>query len=448
VNTEAEVAPRRGGPWLTLFLATGAVTLAVVSPIAVLTLAAVDLFFAIILMLSGKRIAARESNRADGNVARSARTLTVLLPCHNEESSLPETMAAITRNFTKRNDPNQRNDQNESPRWWVFVIDDGSTDRTFEIARQWQEQAPYVRVLRTTRLGKAGAMNLALREVETELCVTIDADCRLDEGALENLADSFAEPDVAAVSGSVFVDARTPDTLLAQLQSVEYARSNALRAGLSRFGLHEQAPGALTAFRTQTLRMAGGFQESLTEDYATIFALKRLALAQNATIHVRHNPNAFGYTRVPTSLSKLMQQRTRWFQGFLDVISDYRDLLFAVAAGRFGMVRMPMKLLDTIGPILLLVGTVRFCIERTNAWSSFGYGLVAYLGAGVLLTSIAQWKLGASMRRSVRNKAWILHLLEPGYALLRALLVLPAYLRHSVQRHEGTTPPSSWTPRR
>jgi cellulose synthase/poly-beta-1,6-N-acetylglucosamine synthase-like glycosyltransferase len=422
--------------------------LAVVSPIAVLILATLDLFFATVLMLSGKRLAARESNGSDPKATQSGRTLTVLLPCHNEESSLPETIAAISRNFAKWEQPSQQNERNGSACWSVFVIDDGSTDRTFEIANRWKEQVPYVRVLRTTRLGKAGAMNLALREVETELCVTLDADCRLDEGALESLANSFADPEVAAVSGSVFVDARTPDSLLSQLQSVEYARSNALRTGLSRFGLHEQAPGALTAFRTNELRMAGGFPESLTEDYAAIFALKRLALAQDVTMHIRHNPNAFGYTRAPTSLGKLMHQRTRWFQGFLDVMSDYRDLLFAAGAGRFGMVRMPMKLLDAIGPILLLVGTFRFCIERTSAWSSFGYGIVAYLGAGVLLTSIAQWKLGASMRVSVRKKAWLLHIIEPGYALLRALLVLPAYLRHGLHRRDGAAPPSSWTPRR
>src|SRR5260370_23452651 len=98
------------------------------------------------------------------------------------------------------------------PNLRVVVIDDGSKDRTLEIARRAfaaEEAAGRVLILTKRNGGKAEALNFGLEHVgDAELFVGIDADTIIAPDAIARLVPHFLIPKVAAVSGNANVGNR------------------------------------------------------------------------------------------------------------------------------------------------------------------------------------------------------------------------------------------------
>ena len=100
---------------------------------------------------------------------------TILIAARDEEDRIAETIAALRR---------------ELPDAVVIVADDGSRDRTADVA-----EAAGARVLRLPRRGKGQALTLAEREAPPGPLLLCDADVR---GALAPLLASGADLTVAA----------------------------------------------------------------------------------------------------------------------------------------------------------------------------------------------------------------------------------------------------------
>ena len=110
-------------------------------------------------------------------------------------------------------------------------MDDGSTDRTAEIAHKSLAGLERAKVIELpSNLGKATALNAGIQAAGCDLIATIDADTRLEPGALEAAMATLTERDAGAVAFYLDVDHRF--TLLGQLQRQEYvAALNFERAG-------------------------------------------------------------------------------------------------------------------------------------------------------------------------------------------------------------------------
>jgi len=84
---------------------------------------------------------------------------SVIVPARDAEGTLPRALACLER-------------QEGAPDFQVIVVDDGSRDRTLELAR-----AAGVTVLTQGRLGAAQARNHGVAEAEGEALAFLDADC-------------------------------------------------------------------------------------------------------------------------------------------------------------------------------------------------------------------------------------------------------------------------------
>ncbi len=90
------------------------------------------------------------------------RDVTVIMPAHNEERFLGAAVASVEKQTYRPIE--------------LIIVDDGSTDRTTEIAREASGPVP-VRVLRTAKPGgSVAARNWGLREAGTEWVAMLDAD--------------------------------------------------------------------------------------------------------------------------------------------------------------------------------------------------------------------------------------------------------------------------------
>ena len=103
----------------------------------------------------------------------SALRVLVIVPAHNEEESLPATLAELRR---------------RSPGLDVLVVDDGSRDRTAQVARE--RNVPVVS--HAVNLGVGGALQTGFRWALRhgyDVGVQLDADGQHDPGCLEALLE-------------------------------------------------------------------------------------------------------------------------------------------------------------------------------------------------------------------------------------------------------------------
>ena len=159
----------------------------------------------------------------------------MLVPAYNEEKVIVRTVRSVLNSdYTNLH---------------VIVIDDGSKDRTAEVAREAYTKdiaAGRVQVLTKPNGGKAAALNYALDRVEEEIYVGIDADTVIAMDAISKLIPHFEDPAVGAVAGNAKVGNRV--NLWTRWQALEYITSqNFERRALDLFNVVTVVPGAIGA---------------------------------------------------------------------------------------------------------------------------------------------------------------------------------------------------------
>ncbi|MCK8434489.1 glycosyltransferase [Streptomyces sp. D2-8] len=240
--------------------------------------------------------------------------VTVLVPAYNEEAGIESTVRSLLAAT--------------HPHLEVVVIDDGSTDRTADLAT-WIDD-PRVRVIRQPNSGKAAALNTGLANASHDIVVMVDADTVFEPDALYRLIQPLAHPAVGAVSGNTKVGNRRG--LLGRWQHLEYVFGfNLDRRMFEVLECMPTVPGAIGAFRRDALMGVGGVSEdTLAEDTDLTMALWR------AGWRVVYEESAVAWTEVPTTLGQLWRQRYRWCYGTLQAMWKHRRAVVEVgAAGRF-----------------------------------------------------------------------------------------------------------------
>jgi cellulose synthase/poly-beta-1,6-N-acetylglucosamine synthase-like glycosyltransferase/spore germination protein YaaH/peptidoglycan/xylan/chitin deacetylase (PgdA/CDA1 family) len=280
--------------------------------------------------------------------------VAVLIPAYNEEKVIERTIrAALNSNY-----PNVR----------VIVIDDGSRDRTLEVARQtFAEEEALGRVLILTKRnsGKAEALNLGIEYLrDAEIFVGIDADTIIAPDAISHLVPHFVNPKVGAVAGNAKVGNRV--NLWTRWQALEYITSqNFERRALDVLGAVSVVPGAIGAWRVSAVREAGGFHiDTVAEDADLTMALLRRGY------HVEYEDMALAFTEAPTNANGLMRQRFRWSFGILQSVFKHRAVF--ARKGVLGWVALPnivifQILLPLVSPlidIMFAVGAIWYFIQK------------------------------------------------------------------------------------
>jgi dolichyl-phosphate beta-glucosyltransferase len=91
--------------------------------------------------------------------------LSIIIPAYNEQSRLPKTLEQVFHFLGKQSFKSE-----------VIVVENGSTDKTFEVAQKFAEQHKNLRVIHNEERGKGGAVQRGVREAEGEYVFICDAD--------------------------------------------------------------------------------------------------------------------------------------------------------------------------------------------------------------------------------------------------------------------------------
>jgi len=279
--------------------------------------------------------------------------VAVLIPAFNEEKVIVQTVRAAL--------------DSDYPHLRVIVIDDGSKDRTYEIAQnafQPDIASGRLTVLTKENAGKAEALNYGLTFCTEEIFVGIDADTLIAPNAISRLVPHFLDERVAAVAGNAKVGNRV--NVWTRWQALEYITSqNFERRALNTLSAVTVVPGALGAWRTSLVRDAGGYHiDTVAEDADLTMALLK------SGYRVAYEDRALAYTEAPISARGLMRQRFRWSFGILQSLWKHREVFGR--KGVLGYVALPNILifqiiLPVVSPfidIMFVFGVVSYLINR------------------------------------------------------------------------------------
>lgn len=246
------------------------------------------------------------SRFADGDLPG----ITVLVAAYNEEDSILATIASLAK-------------QDYPGPFEVMVINDGSTDGTMERLRG--VSFPWLHVIDLKcNGGKAKALNVGLRQASYPLTVTLDADSYLYRNALRRLVERYLSdpPNTAAVAGAVLVR-NSRVNLVTRMQEWDYFHGIAAVKRLqSLFQGTLVAQGAFSLYRTDILRVVGGWPECVGEDIVLTWAILREGH------RVGYCEDAITFTNAPTTLRQFIRQRQRWSRGLIEAFKTHGGLLF------------------------------------------------------------------------------------------------------------------------
>ena len=329
--------------------------------------------------------------------------VAVLVPAYNEEKVIVRTVRSVLNSdYTNLH---------------VIVIDDGSNDRTFEVAREAYAQdiaAGRVQVLTKPNGGKAAALNHALERIDEDFYVGIDADTVIAMDAISKLIPHFEDPAVGAVAGNAKVGNRV--NLWTRWQALEYITSqNFERRALDLFNVVTVVPGAIGAWRTAGARAAGGYPiNTVAEDADLTMSL----LEQK--YKVVYEDRALAFTEAPIDASGLMRQRFRWSFGILQAVWKHR--LAFIRNKAMGLFALPnilifQMLLPLVSPfidLMFLAGLAHYLADRhyhpEAASAASLEKLLAYFGAFLLIDFVTSTIAFSLERRHPANKGdgWLL----------------------------------------
>ena len=279
--------------------------------------------------------------------------VAVLIPAYNEETVIARTIRSVLNSDYKN--------------LHVIVIDDGSSDRTADVAREAYAReiaAGHVQVLTKPNAGKAAALNYALERLNEEIYVGIDADTVIATDAISKLIPHFEDEKIGAMAGNAKVGNRV--NLWTRWQALEYITSqNFERRALDLFHVVTVVPGAIGAWRTAPVKAAGGYHlNTVAEDADLTMNLLEMGLK------VDYEDRALAFTEAPIDAKGLMRQRFRWSFGTLQAVWKHRAAFIRnKAMGLFALpnilvFQMFMPLVSPFIDLMFVFGLFNFFVNR------------------------------------------------------------------------------------
>jgi glycosyltransferase involved in cell wall biosynthesis len=249
--------------------------------------------------------------------------LTLVIPLLNEEESLPELAAWIERVMNTHHFSYE-----------VIMVDDGSTDGSWEVIENLRKNNHHIKGIRFQRnYGKSAALNEGFKAATGEVVITMDADMQDSPDEIPELCRMVIEDGFDLVSG--WKKKRYDNTLTKNIPSKLF---NAAARRMSKIQLHDFNCG-LKAYKNKVVKSIEVYGEM--HRYVPVLA-KWAGFKKIGEKIVEHRPRKYGVTKFGWS---------RFINGFLDLLT-----IFFV--GKFG--KRPMHFFGLWGTLFFLFGFVVF----------------------------------------------------------------------------------------
>lgn len=246
--------------------------------------------------------------------------ISVVVPLYNEEESLPELVAWISRVM----------DENHFT-YEIILVDDGSNDSSWKVIEDLSSRDKHLHGIKFRRnYGKSAALHCGFEDAKGNVVITMDADLQDSPDEIPALYRMVMEEDYDLVSGW---KKKRYDPLTKTIPTKIY---NATARRFSGLKLHDFNCG-LKAYKNAVVKNIEVYGEM--HRYIPILA-KQAGFTRIGEKVVHHQARKYGVSKF----------------GFNRFINGFLDLLSVTFITRFA--KKPMHLFGAIGTILFIIG---FC---------------------------------------------------------------------------------------
>ena len=222
--------------------------------------------------------------------------LSVVIAALNSENTISQTLSSLYSNNLS------------SREFEVVVVDNGSTDRTVEVAKRYP-----VKIFSCAKRGQGAARNMGIAEARGELVCFTDSDIVVPENWLERILEFFNRfPHADGVGGPVLAPASGHLNSLQKLEGETYSQIHNFpkKVSMAEYGNHiTSLRSANCAYRKSILLSIDGFDDSgldaVDTDLCWRLILQGKFLIFNPEIAVLH-------LGVPWNIKGIFKQQFRW----------------------------------------------------------------------------------------------------------------------------------------
>lgn len=238
--------------------------------------------------------------------------VSVIIPAHNEEFSIAETVRSIA---------NMDYSLNGKSNFEIIVVNDGSTDCTGEILADVKKEFDNIRII-TRRPPKSGkgkgfVLNDALSLSKGSIIGVFDADTKVDSDFLSTIVNYLNNPKVDGVQSRVRMYNKD-ENFLSNMQDVEFSGFGNILRAKDNFGFSGFLGGNGQFVKKEAIEKSGkwdGF--AVTEDLN--LSIKILLNGGG----IRYCPEVSVYQEAVTEWRPFLRQRSRWAIGNLETLFVY-----------------------------------------------------------------------------------------------------------------------------
>lgn len=259
--------------------------------------------------------------------------ISVVVPLFNEEESLPELVAWIDRVAHEN-----------SLSYEVIMVNDGSTDRSWEVVKELSAKYPAVKGISFMRnYGKSAALYSGFEMASGEVVFTMDADLQDSPDEIPAMRRMILEEGYDLVSGW---KRKRYDPIGKRWPSKFFNLTARIMSGIR---LHDFNCG-LKAYRLKVVKSIEVYGEM--HRYMPILA-KHAGFKRIGEKVVEHHERKYGYSKF----------------GLERMIKGYLDLISVTFMSHFG--RSPMYLFGGLGTLMFLAGfvAIAWIVVEKLAWS-------------------------------------------------------------------------------
>lgn len=264
--------------------------------------------------------------------------ISIVIPLYNEEESLPELVEWIDRVCKSNSYAHE-----------VILIDDGSTDSSWDVVVQLSQRYPEVKAIRFQRnYGKSPALYVGFKAAEGNVVITMDADLQDSPDEIPELYRMITTEGYDLVSG--WKKVRYDNAVTKNLPSKLYNGVNRLITGIK---LHDMNCG-LKAYKRKVIKSIEVYGEM--HRFIPVLA-KHAGFKKIGEKVVQHRARKYGTSKFGWE---------RFINGFLDLLS----IQFI---SRFG--KKPMHFFGVFGALTFLTGfilTAQLIIDKLRLGANVG----------------------------------------------------------------------------
>lgn len=324
---------------------------------------------------------------ANYEAAPCQKKLALLLPAHNEELIIAETIRSAIASGQAKDD--------------IYVVNDNSSDNTEAIALDLLGPD---QVLTVERSGKALAVKKAIDKFQLETRYTwlhiADADSIFSPDYFRHY-QSKLDPTKYAVAVGFVQSLR--GNWISTYRALSYTYSQHITRRLqSYFNMISVFPGPITCFRTDIISKLEFGNSSLTEDFDITLQVHRKKLGKIVFI-----PRAINYTQDPQTLRDFCKQNLRWQRGFFQGVKKYRIGLHRQAID----LSLGITMLQMVLFLLQMFVLLPYILFVTQNWMF----IVVWLAFDVMVNG------GLALFSSILAKRWMLIGALPYFHFLRTI---------------------------